>query len=140
MMIPIISFLGSVAMLITTNIYDSALVPTVPGDNMSLYVHQLLRVNVMGWLILVVVQLVLFCSFLPRILRGVFLLGLTAISLALMLWNAIFFQRNETSLGEKEKVIFILNFTLWSLSSLFLLSHFACLGWLRQSRAAYSQT
>ena len=139
-MIPIISFLGSVAMLITTNIYDSALVPTVPGDNMSLYVHQLLRVNVMGWLILVVVQLVLFCSFLPRILRGVFLLGLTAISLALMLWNAIFFQRNETSLGEKEKVIFILNFTLWSLSSLFLLSHFACLGWLRQSRAAYSQT
>ena len=139
-MIPIISFLGSVAMLITTNIYDSALVPTVPGDNMSLYIHQLLRVNTMGWVILVVVQVVLFCSFLPRILRGVFLLGLTAISLALMLWNAIFFQRNETSLGEKEKVIFILNFTVWSLSSLFLLSHFACLGWLRQSRTAYSQT
>jgi hypothetical protein len=135
MMMPIISFLGSVAMLITTNIYDSALVPTVPGDNMIHYVHQLLRVNVMGWLILVVVQLLLFCSFLPRILRGVFLLGLTAISLALMLWNAIFFQRNETLLGEKEKVIFILNFTVWSLSSLFLLSHFACLGWLRQSRS-----
>lgn len=133
---PIIYFLGSIAMLITTSIYDSALLPTVAGDNMNLYVHQLLQVNTIGWLILVIVQLFLFCSFLPRILRGVFILGLTAISIALMLWNAIFFQRNEKSLGEKEKVIFILNFTVWSLSSLFLLSHFACLGWLKQARAA----
>jgi len=134
-MLQYIYFLVSVAMIVTTAVYEYALLPMIPGEATNHYIHQLLRVNLIGWLVEFLVLLLLI-SCIPWVspIRGLLLLGTTAISLGLFVWNTVFLVRQKNKLGEKEKTIFIVNTVVWLISFLVLMCHFLCCDWLPQFR------
>ena len=88
--------------------------------------------------------ILLILSYIPKIsniphgsydlLRGLLITTHTILSIMMLTWNSIFFDKHKEDITENDKVLLCLNISLWSISSALMVTHFVSFSWLGMKR------
>jgi len=111
-----ISFVLFITMMVSNYMYSTMLTKST----------KILWSNAAAWggsfLILLILSKIPHGSY--SLLRGLLITTHTILSIMMLTWNSIFFDKHKEEVTENGKILLILNISLWSISSALMVTHF----------------
>ena len=125
-----ISFVIFITMMVSNYMYSTTLTKS----------KKILWSNAAAWggsfLILLILSNIPKMSNIPHgpydLFRGLLITTHTILSIMMLTWNSIFFDKHKEDIPEHDKVLLILNISLWSISSALMVTHFMSFTWIKK--------
>ena len=94
--------------------------------------QKILNLNTGAWAVSFLI--LLFLSYTPKVsyYRGFLAMIHTILSIMMLTWNSIFFDKHKEDIPENQKVLLLLNIALWSISSALMVTHFMSFTWIKK--------